>query len=214
MMNSFDSKIELEKCKVVLLGNSGVGKTSIINHLIKHEINENEKPTLSANFFNIKLTIKELNKIIDFDVWDTAGQEQYKSIAKFFYRDASIGLLVYDITDKKSFDEIKSYWLNQLKINSTKDIIICICGNKNDLYLNEKVNEIDARKFADSNNCEFTLISAKNGNGLFEIFQKLGKIYLDNDFRIQTENERKNRNGIKLKKSTQKLTKEKKKSCC
>jgi len=216
-MISIDSKIELEKCKVVLVGNSGVGKTCIINNIINKEFNADEVPTLSANFINLKLKIKELNKIIDFDIWDTAGQEQYKSIAKVFYRDASIGILVYDITNEKSFEEL-NFWLNQLKKNASKDIIIGLCGNKSDLYLNEKVDEKKARKFADLNNCEFMLTSAKNGNGIYEIFQKLGRIYLDCDFKIQMEKERKSRNGIKINKSNkniEKIKKEnKKKLCC
>ena len=113
-MISIDSKIELEKCKVVLVGNSGVGKTCIINNIINKEFNADEVPTLSANFINLKLKINELNKIIDFDIWDTAGQEQYKSIAKVFYWDASIGILVYDITNEKSYEEL-NFWMNQLK---------------------------------------------------------------------------------------------------
>ena len=216
-MISIDSKIELEKCKVVLVGECGVGKTCIINNLINKKFNEDEKSTLSANFINLKLKINELNKIIDFDIWDTAGQEQYKSIAKVFYRDASIGILVYDITNEKSFEEL-NFWLNQLKKNASKDIIIGLCGNKSDLYLNEKVDEKKARKFADLNNCEFMLTSAKNGNGIYEIFQKLGRIYLDCDFKIQMEKERKSRNGIKINKSNkniEKIKKEnKKKLCC
>lgn len=217
-MISIDSKIELEKCKVVLVGECGVGKTCIINNLINKKFNEDEKSTLSANFINLKLKINELNKIIDFDIWDTAGQEQYKSIAKVFYRDASIGILVYDITNEKSYEEL-NFWMNQLKKNASKDIIIGICGNKSDLYLKEKVDEEKARKFADSNNCEFTLTSAKNGNGIYEIFQKLGRIFLDSDFRNEVEKERTKRNGIKLNKinkNIENIEKEnkKKKFCC
>jgi small GTP-binding protein len=217
-MISIDSKIELEKCKVVLVGNSGVGKTCIINNIINKEFNADEVPTLSANFINLKLKIKELNKIIDFDIWDTAGQEQYKSIAKVFYRDASIGILVYDITNEKSYEEL-NFWMNQLKKNASKDIIIGICGNKSDLVLNEKVDEQKARKFADSNNCEFTLTSAKNGNGIYEIFQKLGRLYLDSDYRNEVEKERTIRNGIKINKTNKdtenvEKIKKKKKFCC
>ena len=106
-----------------------------------------------------------------------------------------------------------------IKKNASKDIIIGICGNKSDLYLKEKVDEEKARKFADSNNCEFTLTSAKNGNGIYEIFQKLGRIFLDSDFRNEVEKERTKRNGIKLNKinkNIENIEKEnkKKKFCC
>ena len=109
-------------CKVILVGESGVGKTSIILRFIKNQYNQNSTSTAGANYASKTLEFPEYNKKLQYDIWDTAGQEKYRGLAKLFYKDASIVILVYDITKRKSFEEIKNYWYEQVKENGSTNI--------------------------------------------------------------------------------------------
>ena len=101
--------LESINCKVVLLGETGVGKTCLIERYTKSEFHDNFAPTLGGTFIEKEVAYKSYNKTIKFQIWDTAGQEKYRSINKLFYSDANIAILVYDITRKETFDEIKNY---------------------------------------------------------------------------------------------------------
>ena len=105
-------------CKVVLLGESGVGKTSIIARYITNTFKSQNLPTTGANFVSKTIILEDENKSIKFELWDTAGQERYRSLAKVFYKNAAVCVLVYDITRKSSFNELKSFWVNEIKDNS------------------------------------------------------------------------------------------------
>ena len=107
-------------CKVVLLGESGVGKTSIISRYISNTFG-NRKPTTGANFVTKTILLEDENKSIKFELWDTAGQERYRSLAKVFYKNAAVCVLVYDITRKSSFEELKLFWIKELKENVPSD---------------------------------------------------------------------------------------------
>ena len=109
-------------CKVVLLGESGVGKTSIISRYINNTFKSQLMSTPGANFVTKNVIMEDENKTIKFEIWDTAGQERYRSLAKVFYKNAAVCVLVYDITRKTSFDAIKNYWVKELKENAPKDI--------------------------------------------------------------------------------------------
>ena len=104
--------------KVVLVGESGVGKTCIISRFITNKFNNDEISTDYASFATKTLSFNDNKKKIKFDVWDTAGQEIYRSIGKIFYNDAKVVILVYDISNKKSFIEIKNYWYESIKENA------------------------------------------------------------------------------------------------
>ena len=102
-------------CKIVLIGESGVGKTSIITRLTKDEFSENQETTMGASYTTKVLQLKKFqNREIKVNIWDTAGQEAYRSLTKIFYKEASIAILVYDITKKDTFTEMKDYWYKQL----------------------------------------------------------------------------------------------------
>lgn len=101
---------------------------------------------------------------VDFLIWDTAGQEKYRSFSAIYYKDACIAILVYDITKKETFNEIKKYWFPTVKENSPENIQIVICGNKNDLYEYEDVDKEDIKKFCEDNNCMNFVVSAKDGS--------------------------------------------------
>ena len=110
-------------CKVVLLGESGVGKTCIIARFINNTFEDNIMSTTGASYAGKTKTFDEFNgKSIKFEIWDTAGQEKYRALTKIFYKDAGVAILVYDITRKESFEEIQNYWHNQIKEYAPKNI--------------------------------------------------------------------------------------------
>ena len=109
-------------CKVVLIGESGVGKTSIISRYTTNTFKSQLMSTPGANFVTKNVIVEDKNQSIKFEIWDTAGQERYRSLAKVFYKNAAVCVLVYDITRKSSFEELKNYWVGQIKDNAQKDI--------------------------------------------------------------------------------------------
>jgi small GTP-binding protein len=118
-----DEDDEAQTCKVVLLGESGVGKTCIIARFINNTFEENLISTTGASYAGKTMTFDEYDgKSIRFEIWDTAGQEKYRSLTKIFYKDAGAAILVYDITRKESYEEIQKYWFNQIKDHAPKNI--------------------------------------------------------------------------------------------
>ena len=110
------------QCKVVLIGESGVGKTSIINRYISNTFSNVLTATPGASFTSKTLFLKEYNQSIKFEIWDTAGQEKYRALAKVFYKTAAVCILVYDITRRASFEELKKYWITELKGNASPNV--------------------------------------------------------------------------------------------
>jgi len=216
-----DSK--MSGCKVVLLGDSGVGKTCIIARYISGSFDKNSPTTNGASFCSKNVRFEQLDKNLLLDIWDTAGQEKYKALTKFFYKDAAVCILVYDVTRKESFDSLKDFWYSQLKENSDPDIVLGVAGNKCDLFENEQVKEEDARKWAKQIGAVFELTSAQNNTGINDLFLKVGYKYLDPSFNPQIEignkeDKEKNPEEIKIvldKKDMKKDTnKKKKRSFC
>ena len=177
-----DADLDNEYCKVILVGESGVGKTSIINRFIKQQFTRDVMSSTGGTFSTKKIeyNIDDKKKTISFEIWDTAGQERYRSMAKMFFKDAICAIIVYDITNKKSFEEVKNYWVDEVKNNGPEKIMIYIVGNKYDLYLEEQVNEEEVRAFAREVNADFNTISALNSKGVDDIFWDVGKKYLQN----------------------------------
>ena len=166
--------------KAVLLGESGVGKTSIISRFIDNSFEKNKKSTTGADYTGKTMYFDEYGgKKIKFEIWDTAGQEIYRSLTKIFYKDAKIAVLVYDITKRETFEELKKYWYNQIKESATPDIIIAIAANKCDLYEDEKVKEEEGREFAKEIGAYFKLTSAFLNSGIEELFKTIGVKFLD-----------------------------------
>jgi small GTP-binding protein len=178
------------QCKVVLLGDSGVGKTCIISRYISGSFDSNSASTNGASYASKKVEYKDINKTLILDIWDTAGQEKYKSLTKFFYKDAAVAILVYDISLKQSFENVKNYWYQQIQENGDKNMVLGIAGNKCDLYEEEAVPEAEAREFASSIGAIFGLTSAQNNTGINELFQDAGKKYLDPNFQQKLEVEK------------------------
>ena len=175
--------------KVVLLGEAGVGKTSIISQFIDKSFQEDVQSSTGGTYSSKTFVIGN-KQLLDFEIWDTAGQERYRSLTTMYYKDANAVILVYDITVQKSFDEIKSYWADQVKETSSDDIILVICGNKSDLIKDEKVDEENARELANEIGALFFLTSAKNSSSINDIFIQIAKKYSGNDnVRIKEINE-------------------------
>ena len=154
-------EIEDEKpieMKAILLGNSGVGKTNLINTCVGLKFEEGNNPTTSGSFAQKKILIG--NKNITINLWDTAGEEVYKSITKIFLKKSEIVVFVYDITDKQSFKDLED-WIDLCKNMIDNDYVCGIVGNKADLYLNEQVKEEEGKKYAESKSMQFQLVSAK-----------------------------------------------------
>lgn len=171
-----DSKTEYdEEVKVVLLGETGVGKSNIIVRYNGGEFDSNSLPNNSCSFI-----IKYYNfgnKIYRINVWDTAGQEKYHSLTKIFIKDSKIALLVYAINDYKSFEKL-DFWYNTVK-EACNNIIVAVVGNKIDLYEEEKVDQNEAKAKAKEYNAKFQLTSALNDDtGIDEIFEILVKEYI------------------------------------
>ncbi len=207
-------------CKVVLVGESAVGKTCIISRFISGAFDSNVSSTNGASYASKNVQYDKLGKNLLLDVWDTAGQEKYRALTKFFYKDAKVAILVYDITRYDTFKSIKEFWYEQVKENGPKNIVIGIAGNKCDLYEKEEVNENEAREFAASIGAIFALTSAQNNSGITELFRDVGNKYLDPNFQqqMQIENEEKNpegkNNNIVLAKKEENKPEKKKKSFC
>ena len=196
------------QCKVVLLGDSGVGKTCIISRYISGSFDSNSASTNGASYASKKVEYKDINKTLILDIWDTAGQEKYKSLTKFFYKDAAVAILVYDISLKQSFENVKNYWYQQIQENGDKNMVLGIAGNKCDLYEEEAVPEAEAREFASSIGAIFGLTSAQNNTGINELFQDVGKKYLDPNFQQKLEVEKEEKQ-IDVGEKVQRLTLEK-----
>ena len=203
-------------CKVVLLGDSGVGKTCIISRYISGAFDQNSPSTNGASYASKIINFEQLNKTISLDIWDTAGQEKYKSLTKFFYKDAAVAILVYDITLKESFDNLKEYWYKQIQENGDKNMVLGVAGNKSDLYEEEAVKENEAREFANSIGAIYGLTSAQNNTGISELFSDVGNRYLDPSFqqKLQGEKEEKkadNRQTLTVEKAAEPKKEKKKK---
>ena len=180
-----DEDSNAESLKVVLLGESGVGKTSIISQLMEQEFNDEQTATTGATFSTKTMVFD--NKGICFEIWDTAGQEKYRALTKMFYKDAGAAILVYDITRQTSFEELKNYWANQVRENAPKKIVLAVAANKSDLIDTEQVDEKTGRAFAKEIGAIFKSTSAKNQKGIEELFKDIGNKYLDPNFECSDE---------------------------
>lgn len=154
--------------KLVLLGDSGVGKTSLATQYISGKAPQSVKPTIGAAFVTKSIVID--GQAIELLIWDTAGQEVYRGLAPMYYRSALIAIVVFDITRQQSFDSV-SYWINELKANADSRIIITVCANKIDLESQRVIEEGKCQEFAEQNGALFASTSATTGTGVERMFQ-------------------------------------------
>eukprot|EP00825_Cyclidium_porcatum_P044712 TRINITY_DN6625_c0_g1_i2.p3 TRINITY_DN6625_c0_g1~~TRINITY_DN6625_c0_g1_i2.p3 ORF type:complete len:216 (-),score=39.28 TRINITY_DN6625_c0_g1_i2:101-748(-) len=161
--------------KIVLVGDTGVGKTNLLARYVKGELPKNPEPTIGVSFATKTVTLKSGQKVKT-QIWDTAGQERYRSITASHYRRAVGALLVYDVTKEKTFQNV-SKWIDDLKQQAESDIVIILVGNKYDQIeknsSNCKVQREDALKFAKQNGLLFEETSALTDYNVTQVFESL-----------------------------------------
>ena len=182
--------------KLILIGDSYVGKSNILLKYLKNQFNENSKTTIGVEFGTKNIIIN--NKRIKIQIWDTAGQERYRSIISAYYKGAKGALIVYDITRKNTFDNIDK-WITDLKLNGDKNICIIILGNKSDLIDKREINKNDGIKKAEMYKTAFLETSALNGDNISKAFDELiEQIVINNKNIFQDDNENEIDKGVNL----------------
>jgi small GTP-binding protein len=188
--------------KIVLLGDSGVGKTTIVTKYSTGLLPEVSQPTVGAAFVtkNTEINGKKYSLLI----WDTAGQELYRGLAPMYYRNAVIAIITFDLTREATFNSA-SYWLKELKENSEEDVIVILCGNKCDI---EEKGKHSGETFAQENGILYCETSAVTGVGIDRLFQMAIMAYEKQVGATETMNSEIQTIDIKL------TAPEKKKGCC
>jgi len=182
-------KILETDCKVVFLGDKNVGKTTIINQYINNRFLVNVESTFSACFYQKSLKVNGTK--INFDIWDTAGEEAYRSLTKIFLNKAKICVLVYDITKEKTFDDIKNVWYNLILEHLDKEeIIFVLVGNKNDLIDQQIISAQEANLYAKKINAIFEELNALNNEKINNLMEKIAKIFIKKQEKINLSMER------------------------
>ena len=208
MADREDNLEEEEEIKVILVGEMGTGKTSLINTAIGLNFQEKLASTTTNSIMNKTMTIN--GKRYSVNLWDTIGQEKYRSLTKIFLKGAKIVIFVYDITNIQSFKEL-DYWFDSTKEIINEKIVMGIVGNKSDLFLKEEVKESDARALAKQKGLDFALTSAKNSTMFCDFLEKLLKKYLgQEDEENEDDNNKKKPEKLKIGKPGVKH----KKGCC
>ena len=185
---------ELDEIKVILVGESGTGKTSLINVAIGEKFDPNSQSTLLSTFVPKKYERNGKNYTLN--IWDTAGQEKFRAMTKIFTKNSKIVIFVYAINNRESFEIMKTYWVKSIKESLGDEPIIGIVGNKSDLFLEEKVKEEEGKEFANQLNVNFKLVTAKEdpvgfvdfmGDLLDEFLEKKGIKVKGNNFNINNK---------------------------
>ncbi|KAJ1822941.1 GTP-binding protein of the rab/ypt [Coemansia sp. RSA 2599] len=159
--------------KVVLLGESAVGKSSLVTRFARNQFDQYKESTIGAAFVTKEVTL-DANNIGNLHIWDTAGQERYKSLAPMYYRNAAAAIVVYDITQTESFGKAKS-WVQELKRQADSSIVIALAGNKTDLSGRRTVSREEGSAYAESLGLLFFETSAQSGENVEELFVGLAK---------------------------------------
>jgi len=195
--------------KVLLLGNSNVGKSSLFLRFVDDVWNDTFVPTIGVDF-KIK-TFEIDSKKIKMQIWDTAGQERFKNIISSYYRGAHGILLLYDVTDKESFKNL-SNWLIEIEKNASKNILRILIGNKCDLEDKRVITHAQGKEFADTYGLKFIETSAKKNLNVSEAFETLGRELMNAGAEKKIEKQKQNKK-ISVAKA-QDLTTQSKKGCC
>ena len=205
-----------KEVKLIVVGETNVGKTSLIKQYIDHIFVEEKTATIGYDTIQKEVEIN--GKSIRLNIWDTCGQEQYRTINQMFVKNSKMALLVYDITDRETFEELKKYWYQYIKSALEEELIIGVAGNKCDLYEEEQVKIEEGKEYAQSIGAVFKETTAKNDEAITELIELMAKKYLDNiaskvdDVKDNKNIDKNNKSGnLKLNNNQ---TKPNKKGCC
>jgi Ras-related protein Rab-5C len=160
--------------KVVLLGETAVGKSCLITRFVNDSFQSNHVSTMVGVFQSKTVFYDKLNKQIKYEIWDTAGQEKYRSLNKMFYNNADVVILVVDITRKETFEAIKDFWYNEVKDNSPENVILALAANKCDLYEYEEITNQELNDYAKNINAIYKQTSALQNSGINDLFDAIG----------------------------------------
>ncbi|XP_028247069.1 ras-related protein RHN1-like isoform X2 [Glycine soja] len=158
------------QAKLVLLGDMGAGKTSLVLRFVKGEFSEYQDSTIGAAFFTQVLSLNEAT--VKFDIWDTAGQERYHSLAPMYYRGAAAAIVVYDITSMDSFVRAKK-WVREVLRQANSSLTMFLVANKADLEAERKVRYEEGEEYAKENGLSFLETSAKTAQNVNELFYEI-----------------------------------------
>ncbi|KAJ3441948.1 ras-related protein rab-5c [Anaeramoeba flamelloides] len=225
MLYSSDFESESEnssqqtELKIVLIGASGVGKTSIVERFLKNCFNEQQRKTIGSTFLSKVCVVDEKSYYLN--IWDTAGEERFHSLVKLYYRDTNIAILCFDITKQSSFREL-DHWYQELQTSAPRNVILMIVGNKTDLEEKREVQEKEIKDWVQKRNCSYIETSAKTGSNINNLFENVCTIFSEKFDKIEnflSEDSLPIRKktiviGSDKKQNRQKKIKDEKKKCC
>ncbi|XP_057979184.1 ras-related protein RABF1 isoform X1 [Malania oleifera] len=157
------------RVKLVLLGDSGVGKSCIVLRFVRGQFDPTSKVTVGASFLSQTIALQD-STTVKFEIWDTAGQERYAALAPLYYRGAAVAVVVYDITSPDSFAKAQ-YWVKELQKHGSPDIVLALVGNKADLQDKREVTVQDGIDYAEKNGMFFIETSAKTADNINQLFE-------------------------------------------
>ena len=195
--------------KIIIIGDSGVGKSSLLKRAVQNTFDTNYQATIGFEFLLMHFKVNDLK--IKLQIWDTCGEEMYRSLVQGFYRNTSLAIIVYDISRKKSFEALE-IWLKDLRQHTEEGIPVFIVGNKMDLQ--KDISTEEAKMFSVSNRTKFfTECSAKTGENIKDIFFKAAQYLYDTYKVYQNQNKVPMSNRLKLDSNTTPENTKKKKCC-
>jgi len=160
------------QAKLVLLGDMGTGKSSLVLRFVKGQFFEYQESTIGAAFLTQTVSVNDTT--VKFEIWDTAGQERYHSLAPMYYRGAAAAIVVYDLTSVESFNRAKS-WVRELQRQGNPSLVMALAGNKADKQEERKVSTEEAQAYSDENGLFFMETSAKTAVNVNELFYEIAR---------------------------------------
>ena len=204
--------------KIIVIGDSGVGKSCLTNKAIKNIFEETYNATMGFEFFNFNVKIND--KIIKLQIWDTCGQELYHSLITNFYRNSSLAIVVYSVDQKESFENLEN-WMKEIRTNSNPDIKVFLIGNKIDLIEQRKITTEEGEAYSKQNKFDkFLEASAKTGVNAQQIFIDAAKLLYDEYYSYHKEEDSESSyrisvaSSVDLNEEPRKPQKKKNTGCC